>query len=114
MSPHSHCSHAVQGKALYGTLFIALVFMAIEVMGGIIASSLALYSDALHLLMDAGALVLALIVLKIAHLPRTLKMSYGYQRAEILGRARQCAFSLGPLRYFDLPGHLALKSSTNC
>jgi cobalt-zinc-cadmium efflux system protein len=82
---HSHCSHAVQGKALYGTLFIALTFMAIEVAGGILASSLALYSDALHLLMDAGALILALIVLKIAHLPRTSTMSYGYHRAEVLG-----------------------------
>lgn len=85
MSSHSHCSHSVQGKALYGTLAIALLFMAIEVIGGIIANSLALYSDAVHLLMDAGALLLALLVLKIAHLPRTVTMSYGYHRAEILG-----------------------------
>src|SRR5579862_620351 len=84
-SPHTHCSHAVQGKVLYGTLAIALAFMAIEVIGGVIANSLALFSDALHLLMDAGALMLSLLVLKIAHLPRTVKMSYGYQRAEILG-----------------------------
>lgn len=82
---HSHCKHAVQGKALYGTLIIACIFMAIEVIGGIVANSLALYSDALHLLMDVGALLLSLFVLKIAHLPRTPTMSYGYHRAEILG-----------------------------
>lgn len=82
---HSQCSHTVHGKALYGTLVIALVFMIIEVVGGIFASSLALFSDALHLLTDVGALVLALIVLKIAHLPPTATMSYGYQRAEVLG-----------------------------
>jgi cobalt-zinc-cadmium efflux system protein len=81
----SHCLHRAHGKALYSTLWIALAFMAIEVVGGIIANSLALYSDALHLLMDAGALGVALIVLKIAHLPRTMTMSYGYHRAEILG-----------------------------
>jgi len=84
-SSHKQCSHTVQGKALYGTLAIALVFMAIEVIGGVLANSLALFSDALHLLMDAGALMLSLLVLKIAHLPRTVKMSYGYHRAEILG-----------------------------
>lgn len=82
---HSHCKHAIQGKALYGTLIIACVFMAIEIIGGIMANSLALYSDALHLLMDVGALLLSLFVLKIAHLPRTPTMSYGYHRAEILG-----------------------------
>lgn len=82
---HSHCSHTVHGRALYGTLVIALAFMAIEVAGGILASSLALFSDALHLLTDVGALILALIVLKIAHLPRTATMSYGYHRAEVLG-----------------------------
>lgn len=85
MHSHSHCSHTIQGKALYSTLLIALLFMGIEVAGGIIANSLALYSDALHLLMDVGSILLALIVLKIAHLPRTAKMSYGYTRAEILG-----------------------------
>ena len=84
-SSHKHCSHAVQGKALYSTLTIALIFMAIEVIGGFLANSLALFSDALHLLIDAGAILLALLVLKIAHLPRTVKMSYGYHRAEILG-----------------------------
>lgn len=80
-----HCTHTLQSKALYCTLIIALTFMAIEIAGGILANSLALYSDALHLLMDAGAILIALLVLKIAHLPRTLKMSYGYHRAEILG-----------------------------
>ena len=85
MSSHSHCSHVIQGKALYTTLIIAFVFMLIEVAGGFVANSLALYSDALHLFMDVGAVVLSLVVLKIAHLPRTPRMSYGYHRAEILG-----------------------------
>ncbi len=79
-----HGAH-VQGKALYRALWIAAFFMLIEVISGIIANSLALISDAAHLFTDVGALGLGLIVVKIAHLPRTPKMSYGYQRAEILG-----------------------------
>jgi cobalt-zinc-cadmium efflux system protein len=86
---HSHCSHDhgkhVHGKALNKALAIACLFMIVEVVGGIIANSLALISDALHLFTDVGALILSLIVLKITHLPSTPKMSYGYHRAEILG-----------------------------
>jgi len=83
----SSCSHtpAVHGKALFISIGIAFFFMLVEIIGGLIANSLALISDALHLFTDVGALTLSLIVLKIAHLPRTPSMSYGYHRAEILG-----------------------------
>lgn len=97
---HSGCSHShkkhVHRKALNTALIIALIFMVVEVIGGIIANSLALISDALHLFTDVGALLLSLIVLKIAHLPSTPKMSYGYHRAEILG-ALASALSLWAL-----------------
>jgi len=76
---HSHI------KALHGALWIAVVFMLIEIIGGWMANSLALISDALHMFTDVGALLLGLIVSKIAHRPSTPNMSYGYQRAEILG-----------------------------
>ncbi len=94
---HSSCGHNhgkhVHGKALNTALAIAFVFMVIEIIGGIIANSLALISDALHLFTDVGALTLSLVVLKIAHRPSTPKMSYGYHRAEVLG-ALASAFSL--------------------
>src|ERR1700722_1619067 len=90
-------THHHHGKrALRISLAIALIFMIVEVVGGIIANSLALISDALHLFTDVGALSLSLIVLKIAHLPSTTKMSYGYHRAEILG-ALASALSLWAL-----------------
>jgi len=66
-------------------LAIAFLFMAIELAGGLIANSLALITDALHMLTDVGALVLALIIVRITALPKNQKMSYGYYRAEILG-----------------------------
>src|ERR1700678_1324700 len=100
MSKHSGCGHDhgkhVHGKALNIALIIAFTFMIVEVIGGIFANSLALISDALHLFTDVGALTLSLIVLKIAHLPSTPKMSYGYHRAEILG-ALASALSLWAL-----------------
>ncbi len=77
-------------------MVLAFLFMIIEVIGGWIANSLALISDALHMFTDVGALGLSLIVLKIAHLPRTPEKSYGYHRAEILG-ALASALSLWAL-----------------
>jgi cobalt-zinc-cadmium efflux system protein len=99
--PHDHsgCSHShgkIHKKALNAALIIAFIFMIVEIGGGIVANSLALISDALHLFTDVGALGLSLIVLKIAHLPSTPKMSYGYHRAEILG-ALASALSLWAL-----------------
>jgi cobalt-zinc-cadmium efflux system protein len=96
---HSHDSHShgkVERKALNTALIIAFIFLIVEVAGGIIANSLALISDALHLFTDVGAIGLSLVVLKIAHLPSTPKMSYGYHRAEILG-ALASALSLWAL-----------------
>lgn len=91
------CTHSHgHGKALKTSLIIAFLFLIFEVIGGIIANSLALISDALHMFTDVGALGLSLIVLKIAQLPSTPKMSYGYHRAEILG-ALASALSLWAL-----------------
>jgi cobalt-zinc-cadmium efflux system protein len=79
-----HGDHA-HGRALYIAIGIALVFMAVEIAGGYLANSLALISDALHMFTDVGALLLGLIVLRVAKWPRTKNMTYGYDRAEILG-----------------------------
>lgn len=74
-----------ESKKLKWATYIALFFMLVELVGGIIAHSLALISDALHMFTDVGAFVLSLIVLRIAKKPSTKKLTFGYQRAEILG-----------------------------
>jgi len=74
-----------QMKKLRLATFIAIFFMLLELVGGIVANSLALISDALHMFTDVGAFVLSLIVLKIAKRPSSSEMSYGYKRAEVLG-----------------------------
>ncbi len=78
---HGHTHHQV----LHRSLWIAVFFMLLEVVGGWYANSLALISDAMHLFTDVGALLLGIIVARIARWPATPKMSYGYHRAEILG-----------------------------
>jgi len=74
-----------QIKKLRKATFIALFFMLFELVGGIVAHSLALISDALHMFTDVGAFVLSLIVLKIAKRPSSAEMTFGYKRAEVLG-----------------------------
>jgi cobalt-zinc-cadmium efflux system protein len=82
--PHD-CHDKTHHHAMHRSLWIAVVFMFVEVIAGWIANSLALISDALHLFTDVGALLLGIIVARIAKWPATPTMSYGYHRAEILG-----------------------------
>jgi len=70
----------------YLTVALALIvgFMAFEVVVGIIAHSLALLSDAGHMLTDAGALVLSLLVIRLVQRPSGGTLTYGMRRAEVL------------------------------
>jgi cobalt-zinc-cadmium efflux system protein len=68
------------------TLALGLIvaFMTVEVLAGILAHSLALISDAAHMLTDAAALGLALVALRLAARPARGAMTYGFQRVEVL------------------------------
>jgi cobalt-zinc-cadmium efflux system protein len=58
--------------------------MAFEVVVGIIAHSLALLSDAGHMLTDAGALILSLVVIRVVECSSDDEATYGMRRAEVL------------------------------
>jgi len=82
---HSHDVSADADRAKLTFALILLVgFMAVEVAVGIIANSLALLSDAAHMLTDAGALALALIAIRLAARPARGAMTFGWKRAGIL------------------------------
>jgi cobalt-zinc-cadmium efflux system protein len=85
---HAGHSHGVSADADRRWLAIALTlitaFMAIEVVIGVIARSLALISDAAHMLTDAASIVLALIAMRLAARPAKGGYTYGLKRAEIL------------------------------
>jgi len=86
-TPAGH-SHGVSADADRGKLLIALAlilgFMAAEVVTGIIANSLALLSDAAHMLTDAAAIGLALVAINLARRPAEGRMTFGLKRVEIL------------------------------
>ncbi|GAA0988986.1 cation diffusion facilitator family transporter [Acrocarpospora macrocephala] len=85
MAEHGH-GHAAGGDRRYLTGALALItgFMAIEVVIGVIARSLALISDAGHMLTDAIAIVVALIAMRISARPPRGGYTYGLKRAEII------------------------------
>ncbi|MGH2915879.1 MAG: cation diffusion facilitator family transporter [Solirubrobacteraceae bacterium] len=84
---HGH-SHAPPRDADRGALKLALAlivcFMLAEVTAGVLASSLALLSDAAHMLTDAVALAIALVAARLASKPAAGALTYGLGRAEIL------------------------------
>jgi cobalt-zinc-cadmium efflux system protein len=85
---HHHHSHAPSADADRGPLALALAltagFMLVEVAAGVLAGSLALLSDAAHMLTDAGAIALALVAARLATRPAFGAFTFGLRRAEIL------------------------------
>jgi cobalt-zinc-cadmium efflux system protein len=85
---HAGHSHGVSADADRGKLTIALGlilgFMAFEVAVGILSHSLALLSDAAHMLTDAAAIGLSLVALRLAARPAKGAMTFGLKRTEIL------------------------------
>jgi cobalt-zinc-cadmium efflux system protein len=87
-SAHDGHSHGVSADADRGKLTIALAlilgFMAVEVAVGFLSGSLALISDAAHMLTDAAALGVSLWAVHLAARPAVGRMTFGFKRAEIL------------------------------
>jgi cobalt-zinc-cadmium efflux system protein len=85
---HGGHSHGMTADADRKWLTLALVlivgFMAAEVVVGVIAGSLALITDAGHMLTDAASIVLALVAIGLAARPARGDYTYGLKRAEIL------------------------------
>jgi len=83
---HDHDRHtdAVTRRPLVITLVLVLVIMVAEVIGGLVSNSLALISDAGHMLTDALAITLSLFAMSLARRPATSTRTFGYYRAEIM------------------------------
>jgi cobalt-zinc-cadmium efflux system protein len=81
---HHDAPMTMDSRRLTAALVLILVFMAVEVVVGLLASSLALLSDAAHMLTDAGAIALALLAARLASRPAGGGFTFGLRRAEIL------------------------------
>ena len=74
-------------RALRIALALTGSFLIAEVIGGVLTGSLALISDAAHMLTDTAALAIALAAIRIARRPADRRRTYGYHRFEILAAA---------------------------
>ena len=80
---HGH-AHAHGGHHLNAALALTALFAVVELTGGLIAGSLALLADAVHMISDVAALAVAALAARIAARPAHEGMTYGYGRARIL------------------------------
>ncbi|MEX3955963.1 cation diffusion facilitator family transporter [Trinickia sp. EG282A] len=86
---HSHAGHdhlhGVTDQHRIGWAFIIIaVFMVVEIVGGLMAGSLALLADAGHMVSDAAALGFSWFAIHYGRREATAELSYGYKRLEIL------------------------------
>ena len=80
---HRH-DHGGDRRALIVALVLIVGLMAVEVIAGILADSLALLSDSAHMVTDAGAVALSLLALRLAARPAGGSLTFGLRRAEVL------------------------------
>ncbi|MBK3564246.1 MULTISPECIES: cation diffusion facilitator family transporter [unclassified Streptomyces] len=104
---HDHGHSHAHGTPVTGTaaaayrgrlrvaLGITLTVMVVEVVGGLLADSLALIADAAHMATDALGLGMALLAIHFANRPAAGNRTFGYARAEILAALANCLLLLG-------------------
>ncbi|GAA3209906.1 cation diffusion facilitator family transporter [Streptomyces thermocoprophilus] len=76
-------------------LTITVAVMVVEIVGGLVADSLALIADAAHMATDAVGLGMALLAVRFAGRPAGTNRTFGYARAEILAALANCLLLLG-------------------
>lgn len=95
---HAHNHNAMIRETNSKTLLICLIltfsFSIIEALGGYFTHSIALQSDALHMLTDAAGLLIAYIANIISKRPANVVLTFGYGKAEAIGALINCVFTL--------------------
>lgn len=97
---HEHADmRALPESRLWLAFGLTSTFMVVEIVGGLWTGSLALISDAMHMMTDAIALLLALIAIRAGRKAADLMRTYGYARFEILAAAVNALVLLGVAFY---------------
>ncbi|HYS78709.1 MAG TPA: cation transporter, partial [Candidatus Dormibacteraeota bacterium] len=78
----TRAARLVQKRQLQIVIALSGGILVVEVAGGLLSGSLALLSDAGHVLTDVLALVLSLMAVRFSSLPATPAKTYGYHRIE--------------------------------
>ncbi|XP_072764852.1 proton-coupled zinc antiporter SLC30A2 isoform X1 [Anoplolepis gracilipes] len=92
MTPEDHChrerNEEIDKKARKKLLIasvLCVIFMIAEIVGGVLSNSLAIATDAAHLLTDFASFMISLFSIWVAGRPATRKMPFGWYRAEVIG-----------------------------
>lgn len=96
---HDHGARTSNSRALTLALGLTGTFLIVEVIAGILTGSLALISDAAHMLTDTAGLAIALAAIKIGERPADGQRTFGYQRFEILAAALNAVLLFGVAAY---------------
>src|SRR5699024_9603727 len=97
MSEHSHHGHAHSHggtRVLLFAMLFTMAFALVEALGGWWAHSLALLSDAGHMLTDSSSLAIGAVAAWLAQKPASRLHSFGLQRAEVLGALINALFMI--------------------
>jgi len=81
---HNHTSTAIKGKKLLWVALLNITITIVQIVGGILANSLSLLSDALHNLGDSSAIFIAFLAGKHSEKQADKSKTFGYKRIEIL------------------------------
>ncbi|MEV7081679.1 cation diffusion facilitator family transporter [Streptomyces sp. NPDC093516] len=96
---HGGPGGATATSAYRGRLRVALAItlgvVAVQIVGGVLADSLALVADSAHMATDALGLAMALLAIHFANRPPSDRATFGYARAEILAALANCLLLLG-------------------
>src|SRR6516165_1634069 len=81
---HSHAAAVTDERRIGWAFIIIFIFMLVEVVGGLMAHSLALLADAGHMISDAAALGMSWVALRLGKRAADAERTYGYRRLEVL------------------------------
>ncbi len=90
---HHHNLRKTSGKLLFWCLIATFSFSLVEGVSGYIINSIALQSDAVHMMTDAAGLMIAYFANVISKKPATTNLTFGYGKAEVLGALINCMFT---------------------
>ena len=108
---HSHATvRAGHERKLWMALGLTGSFMIAEVIGAFVTGSLALLSDAAHMMTDALALAISLVAIQVAKRAADRKRTFGYARFEILAAAFNALLLFGVAFYILYEAYLRLQA----
>ena len=82
-------------KTLAWVSVVCILFMATEIVGGVLANSLAIMTDAAHLLSDFSGFVISMFSIWVGTQPASKGMTFGFHRAEVIGAMGSVVFIWG-------------------